>query len=133
MFAEAVRKHWGIENSLHRCPDMTFREDLSRIRREHSAENMVVVRRMALNNLKSCPAKTSLAGKRRRRACGDAFFADVMNSVRASAAAAAECAVFCSASSLSSARSACLSARDKAFRPVQIAVTKRAARLAIDS
>ena len=83
MFAEAVRKHWGIENSLHWCLDMTFREDLSRIRKDHSAENMVVVRHMALNILKSYPAKISLARKRRRCAYDDAFFADVMNSVRA--------------------------------------------------
>ncbi len=26
-FANAVRKHWGIENSLHWCLDMTFHED----------------------------------------------------------------------------------------------------------
>ena len=48
MPAEAVRKHGGLENSLHWCLDMTFREDLSRVRRDHSAENMVVVRHMAL-------------------------------------------------------------------------------------
>ena len=83
MFAEAVRKHWGIESSLHWCLDMTFREDLSRIRKDHSAENMAVVRHMALNILKNCPAKISLAGKRLRCACDDAFFADAMNSVRA--------------------------------------------------
>ena len=39
-FAEAVRKHWGVENSLHWCLDITFREDYSRIRKDHSAENM---------------------------------------------------------------------------------------------
>lgn len=82
-FAEAARKHWGIENSLHWCLDMTFREDYSRIRRDHSAENMVVVRHIALNILKSYPAKISLARKRRRCAYDDAFFADVLNSVHA--------------------------------------------------
>ena len=83
VFADAVRKHWGIENSLHWCLDMTFREDYSRIRKDHSAENMVVVRHMALNILKNYPAKISLARKRRRCAYDDAFFADVMNSVHA--------------------------------------------------
>ena len=29
-FANAVRSHWGIENSLHWCLDMTFHEDYSR-------------------------------------------------------------------------------------------------------
>ena len=45
--------------------------------------DMAVVRHMALNILKSYPAKISLARKRRRCAYDDAFFADVMNSVRA--------------------------------------------------
>ena len=82
-FAEAVRKHWGIENSLHWCLDMTFREDYSRIRKDHSAENMAVVRHIALNILKNYPAKISLARKRHRCAYDDAFFADVMRSVHA--------------------------------------------------
>lgn len=82
-FSEAARKHWGIENSLHWCLDMTFREDYSRIRKDHSAENMAVVRHIALNILKSYPAKISLARKRRRCAYDDAFFADVMGSVHA--------------------------------------------------
>ena len=76
-------KHWGIENSLHWCLDMTFREDYSRILKDHSAENMVVVRHMAPNILKDYPAKISLARKRGRCAYDDAFFADVMNSVHA--------------------------------------------------
>ena len=82
-FARAVRKHWGIENSLHWCLDMTFHEDYSRIRKDHSAENMVVVRHAALNILKNFPAKMSLARKRRRCAYDDAFFAEVMLSVHA--------------------------------------------------
>lgn len=47
-FSNAARKHWGIENSLHWCLDMTFHEDYSRIRKDHSAENMAVVRHMPL-------------------------------------------------------------------------------------
>lgn len=83
LFSRAIRKHWGIENSLHWCLDMTFREDYSRIRKDHSAENMAVVRHMALNILKNYPAKISLARKRRRCAYDDDFFAEVMNAVHA--------------------------------------------------
>ena len=31
-FARGSRRHWGIENTLHWCLDMTFREDESRLR-----------------------------------------------------------------------------------------------------
>lgn len=47
-----VRQHWAVENSLHWVLDMTFREDESRIRRGSSAENLAIVRHMALNVLK---------------------------------------------------------------------------------
>ena len=82
-FADAVRKHWGIENSLHWCLDVVFHEDYSRMRKDHSAENMAVVRHIALNILKKFPAKISLTRKRRRCAYDDAFFADVLRSVHA--------------------------------------------------
>ncbi len=49
----AKRGHWGIENGLHWVLDMTFREDESRARRDHSAENLNVLRHMAYNILKS--------------------------------------------------------------------------------
>lgn len=83
LFSRAVRKHWGIENSLHWCLDMTFKEDYSRIRKDHSAENMAVVRHIALNILQNFPEKISLARKRRRCSYDDDFFAKVMHSVHA--------------------------------------------------
>ena len=82
-FAEAVRAHWGIENSLHWCLDMTFHEDYSRIRKDHSAENIAVVRHLALDILKQYPEKISLSRKRRRCAYDDAFLANVLRFVHA--------------------------------------------------
>jgi len=35
-FAKAVRSHWEVENNLHWCLDVTFREDDSRIRTGHA-------------------------------------------------------------------------------------------------
>jgi len=42
-FARAVRAHWGIENSLHWCLDVVFREDSCRTRKDNSAENFAVI------------------------------------------------------------------------------------------
>jgi predicted transposase YbfD/YdcC len=51
-FARAVRGHWGIENKLHWVLDVCFREDQSRARSGHAAENLATLRRLALNLLK---------------------------------------------------------------------------------
>jgi predicted transposase YbfD/YdcC len=48
-FGEKIRSHWGIENTLHWTLDVTFREDLSRIRRDNAPENFAILRRFALN------------------------------------------------------------------------------------
>jgi predicted transposase YbfD/YdcC len=45
----SVRTHWHVENSLHWVLDVAFREDESRIRKGHAAENMAVLRHIALN------------------------------------------------------------------------------------
>lgn len=52
-FAEAVRMHWGIENSLHWCLDVNFDEDKCRIRKDNSGENLAVIRHIALKLYKS--------------------------------------------------------------------------------
>lgn len=47
-FAQAVREHWGIENQLHWCLDVIFREDASRAKRDNSPLNLNVMRKTAL-------------------------------------------------------------------------------------
>jgi predicted transposase YbfD/YdcC len=51
-FAWAVRSHWGIENGLHWCLDIAFREDESRVRERQAANNLAVMRHIALGLLK---------------------------------------------------------------------------------
>jgi len=67
--ADIVRSHWHVENKLHWVLDVTFGEDHARIGRKHGAENLALVRKMAINLLKNAPVKKpgeSLAAKRRR-------------------------------------------------------------------
>lgn len=52
LFMEAVRKHWQIEVDLHWSLDVCFREDHSQVRIGHAAENLALIRRIALNLLK---------------------------------------------------------------------------------
>lgn len=47
-FARAVREHWSIENRLHWCLDVTFREDASRARKDNSPLNLNILRKTAL-------------------------------------------------------------------------------------
>jgi predicted transposase YbfD/YdcC len=50
-FANAVRTHWSIENSCHWILDVVFREDDSRVRSGYAAENLGLLRRLALTLL----------------------------------------------------------------------------------
>lgn len=78
VFAKAVRAHWGIENSLHYCLDVVFHEDACRTRKDNSAENFSVIRKIALNILKNFPVKMSLARKRRKCEYDAEFMANVL-------------------------------------------------------
>lgn len=52
MIGNAIREHWGIENGLHWCLDISFREDHCRVRKDHAPENFGILRHMAMNLLK---------------------------------------------------------------------------------
>lgn len=52
-FAEAVRKHWAIENRLHWQFDVTFHEDQSRTRKGYADANFSTLRRTALSLFKN--------------------------------------------------------------------------------
>lgn len=75
----AVRSHWGIENSLHWVLDVAMREDNSRIRKDHGAENMSLLRRMALNLLKQEKTlKRGIQGKRLKAALSPDYLLKVL-------------------------------------------------------
>ena len=66
-FAQAVRGHWGIENSLHWQLDVTFGEDQCRVRRGHADVNLSSLRRTALSLLKNNTSKK--LGVKNKRLC----------------------------------------------------------------
>jgi predicted transposase YbfD/YdcC len=61
----AIRGHWSIESSLHWVLDIAFREDESRIRKDHAPENVATLRHIALNLLKQ--EKTLKVGIKSKR------------------------------------------------------------------
>ena len=63
-FAQALRSHWGIENHLHWQLDVTFAEDDNQVTDRNAAQNLAVLRRLALTLLKRCPDKDTLSTKR---------------------------------------------------------------------
>ena len=52
VFADAVRKHWGVENNLHAPLDIVFREDENTTLEKNGARNLSILRRIALNIIK---------------------------------------------------------------------------------
>ena len=77
-FAQAVRGHWGIENSLHWVLDVTFDEDQSRTRNRHMANNLSWLRRFAISLLKRHPSTDSIKGKRERAGWSNDFLMQVL-------------------------------------------------------
>ena len=76
--AEAIRNHWGIENSVHWILDVAFREDDSRVR-SAAAESLAVLRHIALNLLKrETTVKASVRAKRNKCGWDDAYLLRVL-------------------------------------------------------
>jgi predicted transposase YbfD/YdcC len=77
-FAQAVRRHWGIENSLHWSLDLTYREDESRVRNRTFADNLSWLRRLTLGLIKQHPGKQSNIMKRRMAGWSPDFLMQVL-------------------------------------------------------
>ena len=50
--AKAMRSHWSIENNLHWVLDTVFDEDYCRVRKDNSAQNLNIIRKLVMNLLK---------------------------------------------------------------------------------
>ena len=79
MLAQAIRRHWSIENSLHWVLDVTFREDDSRVRDPTAARNFALLRKMALNLVsQDRTSKASLRAKRKKAAWNDNYMQQLL-------------------------------------------------------
>ena len=79
-FMLAVRSHWHIEINLHWSLDVSFREDESRVRIGNSAENLAVIRRIALNLLKQEKTdKRGISCKRKKSGWNNQYLLKVLS------------------------------------------------------
>lgn len=75
--ATAARGHWGVE-SMHWLLDVEFKDDLSRYRQGHGAKNMAVVRRFALDLVRSHKSKGSVKTRRKRAGWSPDFLLTIL-------------------------------------------------------
>jgi predicted transposase YbfD/YdcC len=73
-----VRGHWGVENGLHWCLDIAFREDENRTRDTNAGANLGVVRRVAASLLKQDKGKGSIKAKRLNAAWNQDYLEQVL-------------------------------------------------------
>jgi predicted transposase YbfD/YdcC len=78
-----IRGHWGVENGLHWCLDVTFREDANRTRDTTAGANLGVVRRVAASLLKQDPARGSIRTKRLNAALDPKYLERVLQGFQA--------------------------------------------------
>lgn len=65
IFARAVRGHWGIE-SMHWSLDVVLNEDKRIVRKDNGAQNLAVIKRMALNIIRADESFEKASGPRKR-------------------------------------------------------------------
>ncbi len=79
---EVTRTHWSVENDLHWQLDIVFHEDDARSRKNYAPENLAVIRRMALDILRSHPADKSIARKMKLATWSKPFFFELFAHMR---------------------------------------------------
>lgn len=77
-----TRAHWGIENQLHWVLDVVFNEDRARNRKDHGPENLAILRKLALNILRSHPSTASIRRKIKRAGWDDDFLITMLAQMR---------------------------------------------------
>jgi predicted transposase YbfD/YdcC len=77
-----ARSHWAIENQLHWILDVVLSEDASRVRKDNAPENFATLRKLALNIIRTHPAKLSMRQKIKTAGWDDNFLRDLFGYMR---------------------------------------------------
>ena len=77
-----VRAHWSIENNQHWMLDVGFNEDRSHTRNDNTAENLAVLRRLALNLVRADTHKASVRRKLKRAGWNNEYLLSLLNQMR---------------------------------------------------
>jgi predicted transposase YbfD/YdcC len=76
--AGLVRRHGAVENELHWCLDVAFREDSNKTAAGHGGANLGLVRRVAASLLKQDPGKGSIRAKRLGAALDEEYLSQAL-------------------------------------------------------
>jgi predicted transposase YbfD/YdcC len=77
-----ARSHWAIENQLHWVLDVVFDEDANRSRKDNAPENLAILRRLAINIIRSHPARISMRQKIKSAGWDDSFLLGLLSHMR---------------------------------------------------
>ena len=76
--ALTIRNHWAIENQQHWILDVQFGEDAHRTRKDHSAANLGLIRRAALNLLQQDASNKWSIRRRKMRSLVDVTYREAL-------------------------------------------------------
>ena len=77
-----ARTHWSIENQLHWVLDVQLGEDAARTRKDHGPENLAILRKIALNLLRTHKDKASIRRKIKKAGWDDTFLLELIAHMR---------------------------------------------------
>lgn len=75
---QIVRTHWQIENQLHWVLDTAFAEDQCRVRIGDGAQNLALLRKVALSLLKRDDTKLGIKAKRRKAGWDEQYLLHIL-------------------------------------------------------
>lgn len=65
VLGKGIRAHWGVENKVHYVLDVAYEEDGCRVRKDHGAENLSILRRSVQNMIKLDKSRKLSTNKKR--------------------------------------------------------------------